>query len=270
MKTKFAKEITPPFIWNNLKRLRKQKYGWIGNYNSWAEASKDATGYDSDVIIEKVTEALLKVKNGETAYERDGGLFDKIQYSYPLLASLLWIAGNNNNELNLIDFGGSLGSSYYQNRKMLEHLSNIKWSIVEQRKFVEEGKHLFQDKNLKFFYSIEECMSKLKPNILLILGTIEYIEKPFELLEKLLSYNFEYIVFDRTPFINADRDILTLQVVPPKTYEASYPCWMFNETKFLKCFRDYYNLIYKFESGFERIQIGKYNAIHKGFLLREK
>ena len=49
---------------------------FVGNYSSWAEARANSTGYDSEVILNKTKDALLKVKRGEAAYERDSVTFD--------------------------------------------------------------------------------------------------------------------------------------------------------------------------------------------------
>ena len=89
----FIKNITPPFILKLAKR--KPRYGFLGNYKTWQEAQADSKGYDDKKILEKVKNSLLKVKNGEVVYERDSVIFDKIQYSWPVLSSLLWIASQN-------------------------------------------------------------------------------------------------------------------------------------------------------------------------------
>ena len=78
------------------KRLIKRS-GYFGNYFAWEQACQDSTGYDSTVILERVQNALIKVKSGEAVYERDSVLFDETQYSWPLLACLLWIASCNGN-----------------------------------------------------------------------------------------------------------------------------------------------------------------------------
>jgi len=109
------REITPPIIFRIYKN-KAAKYGFWGNYPDWEAAKKASAGYDSEIILKKVTDALLKVKDGEASGERDSVLFDKVQYSWPLLAGLLWIASRNNNRLTLLDFGGSLGTSYFQNK----------------------------------------------------------------------------------------------------------------------------------------------------------
>ena len=98
-------------------------YEWFtGDYSSWEEALKFCDGYNKPNILEKVKNSLLKVKKGEAVYERDSVLFDHIEYSMPLLVSLLYMTTVYKNNLNILDFGGSLGSSYFQNRKFLEKL----------------------------------------------------------------------------------------------------------------------------------------------------
>jgi hypothetical protein len=61
--------VTPPLFIHLAKRLRGNgptvAYGLSGHYHSWDEAMAVSTGYDSEVILEKTREALLKVKNGE-------------------------------------------------------------------------------------------------------------------------------------------------------------------------------------------------------------
>ena len=140
----FFSKCIPPIAGELLKHFT-MRCGYFGNYSCWYKACQDSTGYDSNVILNKVRDALLKVKNGDAVYERDSVLFDEVQYSWPLMAGLLWIASCGNNCLNLIDFGGSLGSSYFQNRKFLGHLCEFYWNVVEQEKFVKCGRELFED-----------------------------------------------------------------------------------------------------------------------------
>ena len=179
----FLKNIAPPIL---IKLIRKQtKYGFFGNYKTWQEAKADSIGYSNPDILEKVKNSLLKVKRGEAACERDSVLFDKVEYSWPILSGLLWIASLGNNRLNVLDFGGSLGSSYFQNLGFLKHLAELRWNIVEQNNFVECGKKYFEDSRLKFYLSNEECLNDSKPNIFFSSSVIQYLEKPYEFLEKI-------------------------------------------------------------------------------------
>lgn len=248
------------------------RYGYFGNYKNWQQAIKATTGYDKDLILEKVKESMLKVKNGQAAYERDSVLFDKVEYFWPLLSSLLWIASKENNKLNIIDFGGSLGSTYFQNLFFLKHLNEIKWSIIEQPNFVETGKKFFSDEKLNFYENLDICLSQQQPDAILLSSVLEYLEKPYPLLEEVLKKNFKYIIIDRTKFLRSSSadDRLTIQKVPSGIYDASYPCWFFNEQKFLNIFKDKYALVSDFPALGGAIDEHGIKGEYKGFIFELK
>ncbi len=272
---KIIKLFIPPIISKVIYYIRSlsDKTGWFAGFNSFEAVKKISAGYDSDVILQKCSASLQKVKSGIAVYERDSVLFDEVQYSYPLLSSLLWVASQNNNTLSIIDFGGSLGSSYYQNRFFLSHLKKFEWSVVEQEQFVTEGKKIFEDDILKFYYSIDESLSQRKADMIVFSSVIQYIEKPFDLLNKVIDYKFKYILFDISGFIDGKNDIITRQIVPEQIYKADYPCWFFSESKFINYFSSHYDLILNF-AGYvgNRIEIhnSKITAQYKGFLFRIK
>jgi putative methyltransferase (TIGR04325 family) len=261
------KKICPPLIIGFFKR--KSKFGFFGNYKKWQDAKIQVKGYDSPIILEKVKNSLLKVKQGLAVYERDSVIFDKKQYSWPILTALLWIASKNKNQLNVLDFGGSLGSSYFQNKDFLEHLDKLEWNIVEQNNFVKCGKENFEDNLLKFYYTIGECLNKTKPQVFFASSVIQYLEEPYNFLKRLLDYGFEYIIFDRTTFL-ANTDRLTIQKVRPGVYNASYPAWFLNEKKFLEIFKAKYNLIADFDSLWGQIDLGDTMAYEKGYIFAKK
>lgn len=255
--------------WELFKRYIKRN-GYFGNYSGWEQASQDSTGYDSDVILERVRDALIKVKNGEAVYERDSVLFDEIQYSWPLLAGLLWIASRNGNRLNLLDFGGSLGSSYFQNRALLDSLHEFSWSVVEQNAFVHCGRELFEDQFLKFYFSIEECLNVQQPDLILLSSVLPYLEAPYELLTQILKQKFAYIVIDRTPILNGFKDRMTVQHVPAEIYDARYPAWILGRHKLLGMFENNYELVMQFDALAGSIFLGDTFAYDKGFIFRLK
>ena len=233
---KIIKELMPPIILKIFKRLKINKYGWNGSYSTWEEAKKASIGYDSEEILQKVRASLLKVKNKEAIFERDSVIFDKIQYSWPLLAGLMYACAKSEGKLRILDFGGSLGSTYFQNKKFLDCFDEVSWSVVEQKHFVDIGKMDFQDDRLKFYYDIETCKKEQSPNILVLSAVLQYIERPYELIESILKSNFEFILMDRTPF--SKKRQIKLQVVPPQIYDASYPCWFFEENELLLFLKD--------------------------------
>jgi hypothetical protein len=81
---KIARMISPAFLVD----LYRFIYGFRGDYKNWSDAAKDSVGYDSDIILSKVLDSSLKVIKGEAAHERDSVTFERIQYSWPLLAGL--------------------------------------------------------------------------------------------------------------------------------------------------------------------------------------
>ncbi|MBW4519533.1 MAG: methyltransferase, TIGR04325 family [Scytolyngbya sp. HA4215-MV1] len=263
------KELLPPIV---VKACRQRTHdGFWGNYSSWQEAQQLTSGYDSAGILEKVKQASLKVKNGEAVYERDSVLFNQIHYSFPILASLLRVAVENQGKLSVLDFGGSLGSSYYQCRDFLSDLTELRWNVVEQKNFVDCGKQFFEDESLKFFVDIEKCLAVEQPQIVLLSSVLQYLEKPYDFLEQLIQYKFPYLLFDRTAFVETGGDRLTIQKVSPTIYPASYPAWFFHLNRFLECFKGNYEMIVQFDSlaGLIELRNPGQNARDMGFLFQK-
>jgi putative methyltransferase (TIGR04325 family) len=172
-------------------------------------------------------------------------LFDEIQYSWPLLAGLMLAASKNQGELNVIDFGGSLGSTYFQNRKFLDGVLTS-WNVVEQAHFVDCGKREVADDHLSFFESIEDCIRVQKPNVLILGSVLQYLEKPFEFIEIICGYSFPFVIIDRTP-TKPQIDKITIQRYQTDINSFTYPCWIFNEQKLCASFQGYL-LVEKFDS----------------------
>ena len=231
------KVIIPPIVLILFRNFfTGRTLNWSGNYSAWKEALDKSTGYDSDTILEECKTSLLKVKTGEKAYERDGVVFDEIQYSWGLLAGLQHAALENGGKLCVLDFGGSLGSTYFQNKAFFSSLTEIKWCIVEQSHFVNCGIEFFSDDRLKFYHTIEECLAENRPNVLLLSSVIQYLEEPYIWLKKFQELKIPTIIIDRTGFLKSENDRITIQKVPQTIYKASYPCWFFNDDKLIDFF----------------------------------
>lgn len=268
MLTRIAKDWLPPAL---LRLLRKMHRGggitFEGPFATWDEAVRMSSGYDSQQILDKVLAATLKVKNGEAAYERDSVLFDEVHYAWPVAAGLMWAAAQDRGRLSVMDFGGSLGSSYFQNRQFLEGLKDVRWSIVEQTHFVKAGKQYIQDERLRFYETIDECVKTEKPNVVLLSSVLQYLEKPYETLESLSEIGAMLLIIDRSPFWSENTDSLLIQHVPPQIYPASYPTHIFSEPGFLAWMRRKWSLTAEFLSpeGYVDSPAGRF--AFKGFLL---
>jgi putative methyltransferase (TIGR04325 family) len=264
---------TPPVFVHAARRLRSSPaseptvaYGLAGDYRSWDEAVAASTGYSSEAILEKTRSALLAVKNGDAAYERDSVLFDEIEYAWPLLAGLMWVAARYGGVLNVLDFGGSLGSTYFQNRAFLSALPEVHWNIVEQSRHVAAGKARFQDDHLRFYASIAGLLAETQPNVVLLSGVLQYLEYPFAILDQLLALPCEHVIIDRTPFLSGPADRLCVQTVPPSIYPASYPSWIFSRSRFRSHLHDDWRVVVTFDA-LDRLAGPPGDVAHEGVVL---
>jgi putative methyltransferase (TIGR04325 family) len=244
-----ARDWIPPIIFRLLHRIifPDSSISFQNFFDRWEDAQAASSGYDAKDILQKVKASTLKVKYGEAAYERDSVIFDKIQYSWPILAGLMSVAARNRGKLDVLDFGGSLGSSYFQNRKFLDSLTEVYWSIVEQPNFVACGHEYIEDTCLKFYSSIKECLAERKPNIILLSSVLQYLESPHSLLLDLTNVGAEYLIIDRTPFLESETDLIVVQHVPAEIYTASYPSWLFSKSLIQNYLSQNWDLLTEFE-----------------------
>ena len=265
---KQLKYFLPPIFLDLYKNLFGKGILFSGNYMSWREASANATGYDSDSILAKVIVATNKVTSGETKFERDGVTFDVMHYPFPLIATLLRASTENRGQLTVLDFGGALGSSYYQCRDFLQGVNNLHWCVVEQAHFVESGSAHFATKNLSFFYQMKDVWTTHQPNVILFSGVLQYLPEPFVVLKEAIDSQVEYIIIDRTPFIEYGVSIISLQKVPTQIINSSYPVWLFNESEFKQIFSGKYSEITSFDALDGVIGQGRLKANFKGIVFK--
>lgn len=244
---KIVKSIIPPCMTEGFRKL-KSKPEYLGNYKSFGEAQKYSTGYDDPQIFEQIKEARLKVLRGEVFYERDGVTFDAPQYFWPLLTCLLSIASNNEGNLKILDFGGSLGTTYFQNMLFIKNIPKLRWIVVEQKQFVEYGKQNLQEERLRFYDTVEEALEKEKPDVALFSSSLQYLEKPYNVLDTLQKAGLKFFIFDRTTFIQGEENRIVIQR-PERTFKKStFPAWLFGKKSFNAYFENDYKLITEFPS----------------------
>ena len=260
MLKQLIRTVFPPCILE-LGSLIRPFYGLRGNFSSWDAAEQllqheGLQDYTADNILQTVWEAVRTVREGKAEFERDGVLFYEKDYNYPLLAALFYALARLGKAANILDFGGSLGSTYYQNRQiLLETGMTVDWNIVEQAKFVELGRSRLPE--IQFFPSIEEFMQAGKAaDILLLSSVLQYFDEPYRYLERMLKAKFRYILIDRTFFnFEPHRDRLAVQHVPPAIYKAQYPVWLLSYEKVMRMMEEAgYRDICRWDS-FDRIPV---------------
>jgi putative methyltransferase (TIGR04325 family) len=248
--------------------LPSKSVNFKGVYANWEAVSKLASGYESESILQQAIINTQKVISNEVSYERDGVVFNDNSYPFPLISALLRSATESKNRLCVLDFGGSLGSTYYQCRSFLNGLDSLKWCVVEQSHFVKAGNTYFANDVLHFYRSISEVLKQHKPNLILFSGVLQYLPAPFATLQEAIKSGAEYIVIDRNPFIARGKRLLSLQKVPKKIVASSYPVWLFNEDELKEYFLGKYIEITTFEALDGVIGNGRLKSVFKGMVFK--
>jgi putative methyltransferase (TIGR04325 family) len=240
---------------------------YSGDFRTWDEARRHSIGYDAAAILERVLQATLKVQGGEAAYERDSVVFDRVEHSYPLLVGLLRAALACKGRLNVIDIGGSLGSTFLQCRTLLEAVSSVSWCVVEQPAFAACGRKHFENEQLHFFDDLPSCLISQTPDIAVLSSVLPYVEMPHELLDS-IAQTAPRVIIDRTPLRTSRPDRLTVQSVPATIYgfETSYPAWILNREGVLAHFLGRFHTVYEFEALAGPVDVDGTTAKDTGFL----
>ena len=212
------------------------------------------------------------MQRGEAAYERDSVVFDRVEHSFPLLAGLLRAALRNGGRLNVVDVGGSLGSTFFQCRQVLEPSARIHWSVVEQPLFAACGHAAgSRTEQLRFFDDLTACLNSNPCDVALLSSVLPYLENPHALLET-VSQHAAAMIIDRTPVWSGRPDRITVQSVPASIYgfTTSYPAWIFNRDSLLHHFSGRFCSVFEFEALAGRIDVDGATATDAGWLFERR
>jgi putative methyltransferase (TIGR04325 family) len=233
--TRTIKDLLPPLATRKILSLvRPPAIAYKGPYQSWADAAGNCETYAAEDVFSHVLAATRAVVGGEAVYARDGFVMPAKEYDWPLLASLLWIAARER-RLHVVDFGGSLGSTYRQVRGFLDHVERIRWTVLEQTHFVEAGIAEFQGEELRFAHRIAEVEDL---DVVVCSSSLCYIPDPWACLDEFAASGARHLVIDRTPMHDGEADLYYAQFVRPPLYHASYPCRVFAREGLLSKLRD--------------------------------
>lgn len=238
----------PPEILRLVNHWSGRTVRLSGDYASWEEASRHAEGYDAAAILIRAQDATRAVRDGQAAFERDGVTFAIAQPPLPLIAGLLRAAACDGGKLRVLDFGGALGSTYYQCRAFFDGLASMRWQVVEQAHFAARGAELFANDVLGFSSTIAEAARTVAPNAIVLSGVLQYLPDPGAVLRELAAIEARTIVVDRTPVIDAARDAIALQSVSSRIVRSSYPVRLFTRTNLLAPLGGRYRLLAEFDA----------------------
>lgn len=238
----------PPVLYRALGRASGRSLRFVGGWSGWDAAAAASRGYDDVAILERVAHATRQVESGRAAFERDSVLFDSWQPPFQILAPLLRHALRHSGRLDVVDFGGSLGSTYRQCQPFLPQLSALRWHIVEQPLFVETGRTEFSKPPLTFHAEMSELPAPIAPRLLLASSVLQYLPHPMQALQSWEANGIETLVLDRTPVWEGPNHLACVQHVPKHIYDASYPCWVLSRPELLLRMSRNWRLVSEFDS----------------------
>lgn len=241
LKTRLRRWVPPDFL-PLVNAAIGRGIRFKGDYPSWAEAKAGASGYQAGDILEHGMRATELVRDGKAAWDRDGVASNEPRHAFALLAALLKAAAENRGDLSVLDFGGGLGSTYFQARPFLADLPSCRWAVVEQEHYVKAGRRNFANAQLVFHASVAEAVKASSPNAALFCSVLQYLDDPKRYVAEVLAASPTVVVFDRTPVVSADRSIITVQHVPKKIVKSSYPARLFARGDLLAMLTDRYTL----------------------------
>jgi putative methyltransferase (TIGR04325 family) len=233
---KIFKSILPIFILTKINSFLERNIRIEKNFKTWNEAILSSGSYQNKKIFQKTKNSFLKVIKGKASYERDSVLFYSDSINYPLTTILRKIQNKKKTCLNILDFGGSFGSTYFQNKKILNNEKKFQWSIIEQPKIVNFFLKRKLNANLKFYKSLGDYSINNAPDLVLMSSVLQYIESPLILLDRLIDLKADYLLLLKTP-VHEKSDQIKVQIVPNYIYKASYPIRIFNKTRLLNYFK---------------------------------
>lgn len=217
---------------------------YMGDYADWDSALKECKGYDDGAILGQVICSTQKVIAGEAAWERDSFLFYEQKYAYSICAAVLRCAVQNGNKgVRILDVGGALGSTYFQNKGYLSDVKNLEYIVAEQDSYAEYGNKNIESGALKFIRSGEGFADLGKIDIALMSASLQYIPQYMEIISEINRLGPRYIILDR--LLVGDRRRICVETVPESIYESSYPAIIFGESEIADLFGRGYELVEK-------------------------
>lgn len=234
-----ARQLLPPVVARALRSLAGSdapaQRPVSRSYPSWDAAAAASQGYDAEDILARTEAATQLVLSGQAAFERDTVAFAQMEPPFAILAGLLHAAADTRSpgSLNVLDFGGSLGSTYRQCRGFLDGFAPLHWSVVEQAHVALAGRARYATGELSFHSTIADAAATHPPAVVLASSSIQYLREPHAVLAELARTPAHHFLIDRTPLVDAAADRVVAQQVPPEIYPGSYPCWILSRDRVL-------------------------------------
>lgn len=237
-----ARSLTPPIIWATASRLRRgppppppvyDAATWEGPLDTWAEAVAASDGWASAPLLEKTLDLSLKVARGELAAQQDTITLTRPRYSATVLAFIAMAAADG--ALDVVDFGGSLGTNFDLNAAILRpylDAGRCIWRVVELPETAALGREHRQTETLHFHDALTD-VPKAPGQAIIFTGSLQYVEEFGRVLDEAVARAPGVIAFDRL-LTTEDPDHAIYVQRPGSWYPAHLPVRAFSRARFVE------------------------------------
>jgi len=204
---------------------------WQGVYSSFTEAQGDLDVFEQDTWIAKETQ---RIKNAKKEAQKPSPVTipyaaQGYDYILPVVAAL---SAPQNGPLRILDFGGGMGSGFYDLIAKVPSLEDVEFHIVENEPICQSADILLKDEPRVTFHS------KLPPidhfHIVHLGSSLHYIDDWRGLLATLAAYKPSVILFAELPAGDINKSFVTLQ----NFYGRHIPVWFWKLDDIFECMND--------------------------------
>lgn len=153
-------------------------------------------------LFKGILAAIRGRRNEEFGLDALRTFLPKHRYNYPLLSALLLCLGRRVKDVgrkaDIVDFGGSLGVSWFQNHTLLDGFLG-RYGVVEQKCVADLGRAEVPE--VEFFYTIEECLAAgLSRDVCVLSSVLQYLDDPLRIVDEIIDAGFCNVIVDRGLF----------------------------------------------------------------------
>ncbi len=275
-KKSFTKKDTKMIIKSLMHRIsnklkgtyKKKQINYFGPFKNWKDAISNSKGYDNKLILNNVLKNTMISKKNLYYFERDGYLLSTNTIPHYQLNLILKMINKKKRGLNIVDLGGSLGSSYFKMKDIINQNYKNTWNIVEQKSFVKIGRKKLKEKGLNFFDNLKNLRNK-KIDVLILSGSLQYLEDPNHILKIIFDLKPEIILLERLSILKVKNEPT---ICVQKRGDNSYPIWFFSNKYIIEKFKkNKYNLVESFPPEFDHnLYFNKRRIKFDGFLFKKR
>jgi putative methyltransferase (TIGR04325 family) len=256
-----AKSVTPPVLWNAVKRLKDRSRPpaatfpaeppveappeppeWEYVPEGWARASDpNVKGWNVDAIVEayrakwpSYVRALEGPRPLGVYHEvvEGGNVWTDDHSAHNMLVSFAYVlarAAHGKERVSVLDWGGGIGHYYVLARAVLPEVE-IDYASKDVPKLTAYGRELFPEAR---FYEDESCLER-RYDLILVSGSLQYSEDWHGALARLAGATHGYLYVTRLPVAMHAPSFVVLQRAYAYGYDTEYVGWVVNRDELLR------------------------------------